>query len=117
MNEFNVGELKVVEITKGIYNTYYRGALAHEGLHSKTPYFNDEVSEVVKQIKELEKKEKIIKLNNSPIDIGGSKSTYPVRLTQALITKLQYLKLSNGTNITSFINEAIAEKLEKEGLL
>lgn len=117
MNEFNVGELKVIEITKGIYNTYYRGALAHEGLHSKTPYFNDEVSEVVRQIKELEKIDKIARLNNSPIDINSIKVPYPCRLHQSLINKIQSLKMSNGINITSFINEAIAEKLEKEGLL
>ena len=117
MNEFSVGELKVVEVTKGIYNTYYRGSLTHEELHSKTPYFNEEVSEVVRHIKELEKTDKIAKLNNSPIDMTSIKVPYPCRLHQSLVNKIQSLKLSNGINITSFINEAIAEKLEKEGLL
>ena len=61
------------------------------------------------------KTEKTIK--SLGIELGTIKGNYPLRLNASVIIALQNAKASQGIVICNFVDEAIVEKLIKDGLL
>lgn len=121
MNSFlifsNGTNFMIKEKSNGLYDAYANNILTYTDLHSKHEHWNDDFPTIIKELKNREKIKKLQKMNLIDNDEDMTKTYYPSRIAKCFINKMQKERIENGLNITSFINEAIAEKLIKEGLL
>lgn len=102
----------------GCYIVYFNNMIVFEEMTKDSENYNDDTNAIIKHIKKLTKEEREIsantmikELDNSSLNIGSDE--IKVMIDRRLNMKMKLI----GTTKKQFINEAIAEKLEKEGLL
>jgi hypothetical protein len=91
--------------------------LFYEDLTSSSESYNDEMKDIIKKIKELNKKEKLDNMKymqNTSLQVG--RDYYPLRLDPNIVADLKRIRLEHGIVTVHFVNNAIKEKLDRDSL-
>lgn len=105
-------------ISLGCYDVYHDNMLAFEAMDANHEQYNNDTRLLVREIKRLRKieRDEVASANIKSLEVhGGYIGEKETKVMMDL--RLKYALDKSGVCKKLFINEAVREKLEKEGLL
>jgi len=115
MITFKIPPFERIETDGITFSTYANGQLFHENVPLNEDPWNDEMELIIKECRariKVERAREIERLESVSSSLGESAGKKSYRFD--LDNRLYFAMKSKGVVVSRFINEAIAEKLQRE---